>query len=116
VHRTQHLHVVAGIKAEPARQPVGHNVHDQVGDLRRLVLGEQEEVVQTAGQRWLAGVDAVGVGHHPALLGLAEHLGQPHPGEPVGGQQVAQDLPGADAGELVDVADQQQMARQAPPP
>ena len=57
----------------------------------------------------LAGVDAVGVGDHPAVLGLAEHLGQPHPGQALGGQQVAQDLPGPDAGQLVDVADQQQM-------
>ena len=61
------------------------------------------------GDRVLAGVDAVGVGDHPAVLGLAEHLGQPHPGQALGGEQVAQDLPGADAGELVDVADQQQV-------
>ena len=60
------------------------------------------------GDRRLPGVDAMGVGDHPALLGLAEHLGEPDPGQPLGGQQIPQHLPGADAGELVDVADQQQ--------
>ena len=61
------------------------------------------------GDRRLPGVDAMGVGDHPTLLGLAEHLGEPDPGQPLGGQQIPQHLPGADAGELVDVADQQQM-------
>jgi hypothetical protein len=51
----------------------------------------------------------VGIGDHPALLGLAEHLGQPHPGQALSREEVAQDLAGADAGQLVDVADQQQM-------
>jgi hypothetical protein len=61
----------------------------------------------------VAGVDAVGVGDHAALLGLAEHLGQAHPrehgGSPAGLEQVAQDLARADARELVHVADQQQV-------
>jgi hypothetical protein len=61
------------------------------------------------GDRRLPGVDAMGVGDHPTLLGLAEHLGEPDPGQPLGGQQIPQHLPGADAGELVDVADQQQL-------
>jgi hypothetical protein len=41
------------------------------------------------GDRRLPGVDAMGVGHYPALLGLAEHLGEPDPGQAVGGEQVA---------------------------
>jgi hypothetical protein len=112
VHRAQHLDVT-GVEAEVVGQPVGHDIHDQVGDLLRLVLGEQEEVIQAAGDRVLAGVDAVGVGHHhPALLGLAEHMGQAHPGQGVGGEQVAEDLAGADAWELVDVADHHQVGVQ----
>jgi hypothetical protein len=54
----------------------------------------------------LAGVDPVRVDHHPGLLGLAEDLCQRDPGDGVGGEHVAQHLPGADRGQLVDVADQ----------
>ena len=54
-------------------------------------------------------VDAVGVDDDAGLLGLAEDLGQAHPRDGAGGEQVAQDFAGADRGELVDVADQQQM-------
>ena len=52
----------------------------------------------------------------PDSLGLAEDLRQPYPGDGVGGEQVAQHLAGADRGQLVDVADQQQVrARRRPP-
>ena len=54
-------------------------------------------------------VDAVGVDDDAGLLGLAEDLGQANPRDAVGGEQVAQDFPGADRGELVDVADEQQV-------
>jgi hypothetical protein len=105
VHRAQHLHLAPGVQAEAARQPVGHHVHDQVGDPFGILLGEQEEVGKAPGDWQLAGVDAVGVGHHAASLGLAEHVGEPHPGQALGGQQVTEHLACPDAGELVDVAD-----------
>ena len=59
--------------------------------------------------RGLAVVDAVSVDDDARLLGLAEDLGQAHPWDGVGGEQVAPDFAGADRGELVDVADEQQM-------
>ena len=57
----------------------------------------------------LPGVDPVGVDHDAGLLGLAEDPGQPYRGQRPGGEQVAEDLPGADRGQLVDVADEQQV-------
>ena len=54
-------------------------------------------------------VDAVRVDDDAGLLGLAEDLGEAHPRDGAGGEQVAQDFAGADGGELVDVADEQQM-------
>ena len=54
-------------------------------------------------------VDAVGVDDDAGPPGLAEDLGQAHPRDGTGGEQVPQHLAGADRGELVDVADQQQM-------
>jgi hypothetical protein len=62
-----------------------------------------------AEHRGLAGVDPVRVDHHPGLLGLPEDLRQPDPGDGVGGQHVAQHLPGADRGQLVHIPDQQQV-------
>jgi hypothetical protein len=80
MHRAQHLHLLSRVEPEAARQPVGHDLHDQVGDPVGIVLGKQEEIGQAMGDRVLAGVDAVGVGDHPALLSLAKHVGQPYPG------------------------------------
>ena len=57
----------------------------------------------------MAVVDAVGVDDDARLAGLAEDLGQANPRDGVSGEQVAQDFAGADRGELVDVADEQQM-------
>jgi hypothetical protein len=79
VHGAQDLDLPTRVQAEPAGQTVGDDVHHQLGDLLGILLGEQEEVVQAAGHRRLAGVDAVDVGDHPALLGLAEDVSQPHP-------------------------------------
>ncbi len=55
-------------------------------------------------------VDAVRVGHDTGLLRLAEDLGEPHVrnGRAVG-QQITQDLAGADGRQLVDIPDQEQM-------
>jgi hypothetical protein len=109
VHRAQHLHLLSRVEAEAARQPVGHNLYHQVGDPVGILLDEQEEVGQAVGDRVLAGVDAVGVGDHPALLSLAKHVGQPDPGQPVSTQQIPEHLSCPDAGELVHVTDEQEV-------
>ena len=87
----------------------GHQVDHPLRGGVGLVGGEQEEVGVLAEHRGLAGVDPVRVDHHPGLLGLPEDLGEPDPGDGVGGEHVAQHLPGADRGQLVHVADQQQV-------
>ena len=110
VHRAQHLHVAARVQAEPGRDPPRHDVDDEFGGLLGVVAAEPEEVAEPGQLRLLPGVDPVGVDHDAGLLGLAEDLGQPHRGQRPGGEQVAEDLPGADRGQLVDVADQQQVS------
>ena len=75
----------------------GDDVHDQLGGLlgrvqARLfggVAGEPEEIAEAGQLRAGPGVDAVGVDDDAGLLGLAEDLGEPHPGDGVGGEQVA---------------------------
>jgi hypothetical protein len=108
VHRRQHLDVPRG-DAELPGDPLGDQVDHPLAVAVGLVGGEQEEVGVLAEHRGLAGVDPVRVDHHPGLLGLPEDLGEPDPGDGVGGQHVAQHLPGADRGQLVHVTDQQQM-------
>jgi len=109
VHRRQDRDVAPRVEAELGRYPGAGHVDGQRRSGFGVVAGEQEEVGQPGGERGLAGVDAVGVGHDPGLGRLAEHLGQPHPRDRLGGEQVAQHLPGADGRELVDVTDQQHM-------
>src|SRR5690606_32864509 len=85
------------------------DVHGEFGDLLGFLAGEQEEVGVAGGVRGQAGVDAVGVDDDAGLLGLAEDLREPYAGDGGGGEQVAQHLAGADGGQLVDVADEQQV-------
>ena len=99
-----------GVQPEAARQAVGNHVDDEVGDQVRVVLGEQKEVGEAVADGQLPGVDAVGIGDHAASLRLPEHVGQPHAGQALGGEQVAEYFSCADAGELVDVADNQQVS------
>ena len=87
----------------------GGQVHHQLRGVLGLVLHEQVEVGELREQRRPSGVDPVRVDDDAGLLRLAEDLGQPHPRHRFGGQQIAQHLAGADARQLVDVADQQQV-------
>ena len=85
-------------------------VDDQLrGGLLAVVRREEVEVVEFTQPRRPARVDPVRVDHDAGLLRLAEHLGQPHPRDGLGVEQVPQDLAGADARQLVDVADEQQV-------
>jgi hypothetical protein len=73
------------------------------------VAAEPVEVVKAGEVRGVALIDAVRVDDDAGLLGLAEDLGETHPGDGVGGEEVAQDFAGAHGRELVDVADEQQV-------
>ena len=117
MHRGQHLDVADRVEPESGGEAAGDDVDDESGGLLRRVqagvlggvAGEPVEVAEPVQLRGLAVVDAVGVDDDAGLLCLAEDLGQAHPRDRAGGEQVAQDFAGADRGELVDVADQQQM-------
>ena len=54
-------------------------------------------------------MDAVGVLDDLALRGLAEHLGQAHRGQRLPRPEIAQDRAGADRGQLVGVAHEQEL-------
>ena len=117
VHRRQHLDVADRVEPESGGDPAGGDVHHKPGGLLRRVqarifgglAGEPVEVAEAGQLRDLAVVDAVGVDDDAGPPGLAEDLGQSHPRDGAGGEQVAQHLAGAHRGELVDVADQQQV-------
>ena len=88
MHRGQHLDVAHRVEAEPARDPAGDQVDDQLGGLlagvQAGVLGGSQRTGRSRRARQLrglAGVDPVGVDHHPGLRGLPEDLGQPDPGD-----------------------------------
>ena len=87
-----------------------HEIHDLLGDVARLVGLYVEEVAGTASGKLghLPGVDPVCVGDDPALRCLPENLRQAHDREGVAGDHVLEYLAGADRGQLVNVADQQQ--------
>jgi hypothetical protein len=98
-----------GGDAEPAGDPAGDQVDHPLRGGVGLVGAEQEEVGVLPEHRRPPGVDPVRVDHHPRLLGLPEDLGEPDPGDGVGGQHITQHLPGTDRGQLVHITDQQQV-------
>ena len=117
MHRREHLDIADRVQVELGGDPAGDDVDDEFGGLLGRVqagvlgrvAGEPVEVAE-AGELWgVAVVDAVGVDDDAGLPGLAEDLGEAHPWDGVGGEQVAPDFAGADRGELVDVAHEQQM-------
>ena len=117
VHRRQYLNIAGRVEVELGGDAAGDDVHDEFRCLLRGVqagvlggvAGEPVEVAEVGELRGLAVVDAVGVDDDAGLAGLAEDMGQADPRDAVGGEQVAQDFAGADRGELIDVADEQQM-------
>src|SRR5690606_26994533 len=110
VHGGEYLDVAARVQAEAPRDAAGDDVHGQFGGGLGVLAGEEEEVGHAVQVDGASGVDAVRVGDHTGLGGLAEHLGEADAGYGrVLRQQVAQDLSGAHRRQLVDVADEEQV-------
>jgi hypothetical protein len=107
--RAQHLDVLrAGVEV------LGHEIADQVHHALGDVFGDRDGAVpERLGVvvREFAVQDAVGV-HHDRGAGvvLTEDLGEPGARDVLDIEQVAQDAAGADARQLVDVADQEELA------
>jgi hypothetical protein len=97
------LHITPRVQAELGRDTPGHDVDDDCRGLVAVVAGEPEEVSEAGQAGRLAGVDPVRVDHDAGLLGLPEDFRQPHYRQRSRGQQVAQDLPGANRGQLIHV-------------
>jgi hypothetical protein len=109
VHRHEHLHL-ASAEAITSREPLRHEVHHQ---LRRCywVFGRQEEAISAVATkvRQLTSQNTLRI-HGDARAGpLAEKSGQAGNGEAFGPQQAGEDIAGPDAGELIRVANQQEV-------
>ncbi len=110
MHGGEDLDVAARVEPEPGRDAPGRDVDGEPAGLLGVVLDEEEEVLHPVGDRVLPGVDPVGVGDDAGLLGLAEDAREAHGRDRAAvGQQVPQHLAGADAGQLVDIADEEQV-------
>jgi len=110
LHRAEDLDVADRVQAETLRDPVPDDLDDLGGS--RLGLAGLDEIeigrlVALGSFRHLAATHAVGVNDDPARR-LPERLGQPGDRQRAGGDDVGENLPGADGGELVDVAGQEQ--------
>ena len=85
-------------------------IDDQFGGFIGVFFDEEEEIVGFFGrERHLPAMDAVRVGDDVRVHGLPEDHVEADDGGPLGGDDIAQHVARAHAGQLVDVADQQQM-------
>jgi len=118
VHGTQHLDLI-GRKAELARNTRLHQLDHQSRRLLGILLLEDEEIARmpVVEHRHFATIDSMCVGDDITALRLAEDRVQPDNGR-IGqpamvfdrGNDVSQHVSGADAGQLVYVANQQQVS------
>ena len=105
------LHLGQRVEAEFAGDAVLDDVHDQVGGPFGVLGGKEEKVGRLPGKKGhLPPVDAVGVGDDVAPRRLAKDLGQAHHGYRPRFDDVLQDVARTDAGQLIHIAHQQQVA------
>ena len=100
---------LAGIRRATTSNELGGLLGGVQAGLGGRLAGEPVEVGEPGDLRRAPVDDAMRVDDDPGVLGLAKDLGQANPRNRVRGEQVAQDLTGADGGELVDIANEQQM-------
>jgi hypothetical protein len=97
MHGSQHLNVAAWVEAELGGDAPGDHIDGDLGSLLGVVHREMEKVIESLGAWVVPGVDAVGVGDHSRVAGLAENPGQPHVRDRgARREQITQDLPGTD--------------------
>jgi hypothetical protein len=97
MHGGQHLNVAARVEAELGGNPPGHDIDGDLASLLGVLHREMEKVIESVGSGVVPGVDAVSVGDHSRVAGLAEDLGQPHVRDRgARREQITQDLPGTD--------------------
>ena len=111
VHRAQHLDVAYRMEAEPAGNALADQGQDAFHRLFGILRGHEVEVAVALSRvelRHLARVDPMRIDDDPALGRLPEHVGQAHDRDRTGADDVREHLAGANRGQLVNVADEQQ--------
>jgi len=108
LHGGEHLDLVGGV-AEAGGDFLGDEFDDEGGDGFFGLAKEEEVFGVVVEEGHLAAVDAVGVGDDLAALRLAEDVGQAGDGYDGGLDEVGEYGAGADAGELVYVADEDEV-------
>ena len=104
-HGGQDLHVGKRIEAELAGDALGHEFDYALDAGFGVVDAHKVEVaLAMADFQGLPGVDVVGVAHDKPRLVLAENHIEPRAGDFARGDEVAQDIAGAHAGELIGIA------------
>ncbi len=109
IHRREDLNV-GRLQAEFVGDARRHQIHDQFGGLVGILFDEEEKIIGfLRRERHLPAIDAVRVGDDVRLHGLPEDHVQPDDGGALGGDDVAQHVARAHAGQLIDIADEQQV-------
>src|SRR5271155_1402162 len=111
VHWAEHLDVADGVQAEALRNTSLHQLHDAQNSGLRILSGYIVEVTATDRRAKIghdALIDAMGIDDDPARGGLPEDLRQAHHRDGTRSDDVGQDLPGSDRGQLIDVSNYQQ--------
>ena len=113
MHGGENLDVCQRIQPVPTREAPLRQVHDELLELLRLLLGEKVEVLRGPRAcdrevRELAPVHPVGVRDDPALRGLAEDRRQADGRDTRDSQEVLQDRPRPHRGQLIRVAHQEE--------
>jgi len=95
-----------GIQSVPGREPPVSQVHDELLELCRILLRDEEEILRSVRSRGgevreLAPIYPVSVRDDPALRGLTEDRGQTDGRNAGDAEEVSEDGPRPDRGELI---------------
>ena len=108
-HRGEDLDLLLGVKRKLLGDPAGHEVENRRADLRGLFGRKEKEVAPLVFEKGhLSVVDAVGVLDDLRVLCLAVDLGEADCWDRLAFNKVLQYCAGADAGKLIDIADDEE--------
>ena len=110
IDRSQHLDLAQRIQPKLLRDAFGNHLHHPVGGRLGILGGEQEEIAAVLrDQRQFPPVDQVGIGNDLRIGGLAEDTRQARHRHQAAGDQIAQHIARPDRGQLIHIADQEQL-------
>ncbi len=114
VHGGDHLDLFEGIDVKALRDALGDKFADGLCALKGVIALDEVKVEELACRSFgqdgkLALVDQVGIFDDQTIFFLSEDLVEASDGDLATLQQVAQDIPGSNGGELIDVANEQKL-------